>query len=247
MAVMAKDEIVPSPPATAHEIRPAPPAAPAVSIIVPVYNEQESIPGLYDGLAHLADSLGAEIIVVDDGSDDASPQLLQDCRDFIYLRIAHAGKSAALAAGLARARAHITVTIDADLQEDPAHIPAMVALVEQGYDCVHGVRVRRQDAFWGKRLPSWFYNLLIWLLFGYQFRDVNCGLRAAPTARLRPLEWSRGTHRLVPLLVHLQGGRIKGVPVRHRRRQWGRSKYATPRRYPVSLRHLLNLWLNGHV
>ena len=222
-------------------------AAPAVSIIVPVYNEQESIPGLYAGLAPLSDFLGAEVIVVDDGSDDDGPRLLQGCEGFTYLRIAHAGKSAALAAGLARARAPVSVTIDADLQEDPAHIPAMVALVEQGCDCVHGVRVRRRDAFWGKRLPSWIYNLLVWLLFGHHFRDVNCGLRAAPTARLRSLEWSRGTHRLVPLLIYLQGGRVRGLPVRHRRRRWGHSKFATSRRYPVSLRHLLNLRLNGHV
>ncbi|MCF8042489.1 MAG: glycosyltransferase family 2 protein [Desulfarculaceae bacterium] len=222
-------------------------AVPAVSIIVPVFNEQESIPSLYGGLANLADSLGAEVIVVDDGSDDASPQLLQGCRGFIYLRIPHAGKSAALAAGLAMAKAPITVTIDADLQEDPAQIPELVALVEQGYDCAYGIRVRRQDSFWGKRLPSWIYNRLIWLLFGHQFRDVNCGLRAAPTERLRCFEWTCGTHRLIPLLAHLQGGRVKGVPVRHRSRQWGRSKYATSRRYPVSLRHLLSLRLTGHV
>ncbi|MCB2190891.1 MAG: glycosyltransferase family 2 protein [Deltaproteobacteria bacterium] len=222
-------------------------ASPAVSIVVPVYNEQDCIADLYKGLAGLIDSLEAEVIVVDDGSDDRTESLLQECQGFTLLRIPHSGKSAALAAGLARARAPITVTIDADLQEDPGHIPEMVKLVRQGYECVHGIRVHRQDDFLGKRLPSWLYNQLIWLLFNRRFRDVNCGLRAVPTDRLRSLEWDRGAHRLVPLLIHMQGGRVKGVPVRHRRRQWGQSKYATSRRYPISLRHLLNLRLNGHV
>lgn len=225
----------------------APEPMPVISIIVPVYNEQENIPALFGGLVDLARSLGAEIIVVDDGSDDAGSQLLRNCEGFIYLRIPHSGKSAALATGLARARAPVAVTIDADLQEDPAHIPELLALVVQGYDCVYGVRVRRRDDFWGKRLPSLIYNLLVRLLFGHNFRDINCGLRAAPTHQLRSLEWGRGTHRLVPLLIYLQGGRVKGVPVRHRRRQAGRSKFISPRRYPVSLRHLLNLRFSGHV
>ncbi|BEQ16197.1 glycosyltransferase family 2 protein [Desulfoferula mesophila] len=220
---------------------------PAVSIIVPIFNEEESIPDLHAGLLHVANSLGAEVIVVDDGSDDDTSELLQHCRGFNLLRIPHGGKSAALAAGLARARAPIAVTIDADLQEDPAHIPHMVSLVKQGFDCVHGIRVCRQDDFWGKRLPSWFYNQLIWLLFSRRFRDINCGLRAALTDRLRSLEWKQGTHRLVPLLIHLQNGRVRGMPVRHRRRKWGQSKYATSRRYKVSLRNLLSLRLNGHV
>lgn len=220
---------------------------PAVSIVVPVFNEQENIRLLHDALSKLGDQLSTEVIVVDDGSDDASPALLQACQGFIYLRIPHAGKSAALAAGLNLARSPITVTIDADLQEDPTHIAEMVALVEKGYDCVHGVRVRRQDSFWGKRVPSRIYNLLIMLLFGHYFQDVNCGLRAAPTARLQALEWKQGTHRLVPLLIHREGGRVKGIPVRHRRRQADRSKYASSQRYPVSLRHLLSLRFAGHV
>lgn len=226
---------------------PPPGSSPAVTIIVPVYNEQESLPELINRLTSLADALGAEVIVVDDGSEDASPRLLQECESFIYLRIAHGGKSAALRAGLARARAPVTVTIDADLQEDPAQIPGLLALLAQGYDCVHGIRVNRQDDFWGKRLPSLVYNMLILLLFGRWFRDVNCGLRVTATERLRSLQWTQGTHRLVPLLIHMQGGRVKGVPVRHCRRRWGQSKYATSRRYPVSLRHLINLRLNNHV
>ncbi|MBU1276120.1 MAG: glycosyltransferase family 2 protein [Proteobacteria bacterium] len=221
--------------------------APAVSIIVPVYNEQEVIPSLFSGLAGLARELRAEIIVVDDGSEDASPQLLQSCEGFVYVRIAHSGKSAALAAGLDRARAPVSVTIDADLQEDPSHIPELLTLLEQGHDCAYGVRVLRQDSLWGKRLPSMVYNLLVFVLFGHNFRDVNCGLRAAPTQRLRSLEWNRGAHRLVPLLILRQGGRVKGMPVRHRRRPAGRSKYTSFRRYPLSLRHLLCLRFAGHV
>lgn len=235
----------PPAPAAAVDLSPGP--SPAVSIVVPVYNEQESIPALIKGLGALADALGAEVIVVDDGSDDTSPQLLQECAGFIYVRIAHAGKSAALQAGLARARAPVTVTIDADLQEDPAQIPGLLALLAQGYDCVHGIRMNRQDDFWGKRFPSLVYNMIILLLFGRMFRDVNCGLRVAATERLRSLPWGQGAHRLVPLLIHLQGGRVKGVRVRHCRRRWGQSKYATSRRYPVSLRHLINLRLTGHV
>lgn len=129
---------------------------PAVSIIVPIFNEEESIPDLHAGLLHVANSLGAEVIVVDDGSDDDTSELLQHCRGFNLLRIPHGGKSAALAAGLARARAPIAVTIDADLQEDPAHIPHMVSLVKQGFDCVHGIRVCRQDDFGANACPPGF-------------------------------------------------------------------------------------------
>ncbi len=222
-------------------------ARPAVSIIVPLYNEAESIPRLVACLAALAPGLGAEVIVVDDGSEDASPALLAHCEGITCLRIPHAGKSAALAAGLALARASQVATIDADLQEDPSQIARLLALAGQGYDCVHGVRVRRQDGLWAKRLPSRAYNLLIRLLFGYNFRDVNCGLRVASTRWLRSLEWRQGTHRLVPLLIALGGGRVAGVPVRHRRRQHGRSKFASPRRFHPSLGHLLRLRFTGHV
>lgn len=190
-----------------------------ITILVPTFNEVENLPLLVDELLPVAAALDAEVLLVDNASTDGLGALVGDSTQFRYAFIPEKGKSVAIRHGIGIARGSIIVTIDADLQEDPRQIPEMIAALNQGFDCVHGCRVSREDRLFHKVIPSTVFNAAVGLLFFRNFRDINCGLRVCRKAALETIPWFEGAHRLVPLLVARNGGRVLSVPVRHQRRR----------------------------
>jgi glycosyltransferase involved in cell wall biosynthesis len=211
-----------------------------VSIIVPAYNEAGNIPLLVQELVPAVAGLEVEIIIVDDGSTDGTSHRVPDGPPFRCVRQSHEGKTAALRRGFAEASGDVVVTIDADLQEDPQHIHAMLTLLEE-HDCVLGIRSSRTDSLIGKKLPSRLYNGLIRLWFGRNFRDINCGLRAFRRDALGNLVYFPGAHRLFPLMVHRAGGSVRLMPVRHQPRRFEEAKYSSPMRFFPAVADLIRL------
>jgi dolichol-phosphate mannosyltransferase len=157
------------------------------------------------------------------------------------VRIAHAGKSKALAAGIKAARGRTIVTIDADLQEDPGQIHELLRELDKGADLAVGYRCPRVDGLWKKRIPSFVYRQFLNILFGRDFRDINCGFRAARREFWKTIAWFDGAHRLVPAMAARQGSRIVEIPVRHRRRLYGEAKFDSPRRFLEGIRDACKL------
>ena len=205
-------------------------AAPELSLVVPVYNERDSLPLLLGEIAAALAGRRYEIVAVDDGSADGSLDVLKALkRDHPELHIvafaANAGQTAAFAAGFRAARGPVIVTLDADLQNDPADIPALVARLEAtGVTAVVGYRVGRRDSGW-KRLQSRIANAVRNGLNGETIRDTGCSLKAFRAEAVRSLLQYNGMHRFLPTLIKLQGGTVAEVPVRHRPRRFGRTKY----------------------
>lgn len=201
-----------------------------LSLVVPVYNERESLPILVDEISRALGGRRYEIVAVDDGSTDGSLDVLKALkRDHPELHIialaANAGQTAAFAAGFRAARGDVVVTLDADLQNDPADIPALVTtLVESGAAAVVGYRVERRDTPW-KRLQSRIANGVRNRLNRETIRDTGCSLKAFRAAALRELALFNGMHRFLPTLIRLSGGGVQEVPVRHRPRRYGKTKY----------------------
>lgn len=212
----------------------------AVSVIVPVYNEVESLPHLIEAIsASLADSgLSYEIICVDDGSKDGSAQLLkaealkrEDLRAVLLRR--NYGQTAAMAAGFNYARSHSIVTLDGDLQNDPADIPMLLAKLDEGYDLVSGWRKQRQDAALTRLLPSKLANLLIGRVTGVKLHDYGCSLKAYRAEVVADMNLYGELHRFLPALAYIEGAKITEVPVRHHARRFGQSKYGLGRTFRV--------------
>ena len=201
-----------------------------LSLVVPVYNERESLPILVDEIRGALGGRRYEIVAVDDGSTDGSLEVLKALkRDhpelYIVALAANAGQTAAFAAGFRVARGDVVVTLDADLQNDPADIPALVAeLVQSGAAAVVGYRVDRRDTGW-KRLQSRIANGVRNRLNRETIRDTGCSLKAFRAAPLRQLALFNGMHRFLPTLIRLSGGSVREVPVRHRPRRYGKTKY----------------------
>ncbi|MFL5806066.1 MAG: glycosyltransferase family 2 protein [Roseiflexaceae bacterium] len=223
--------------------RPAPPA-PYLSVVVPIYNEEESIPALYERLTGALSTLSYsyEIITVDDGSRDRSFAVLRELaledRRLCVVRFRrNFGQTAAFSAGFDRARGEVVVTIDADLQNDPADIGALLQKMQEGYDVVSGWRERRQDPFLNRRLPSILANGLISRVTGVKLHDYGCSLKAYRTEVLRGIHLYGELHRFIPAIASWQGVAVTELPVRHYSRQFGRSKYGISR----TLRVLLDL------
>jgi len=205
---------------------------PELSLVIPVYNERESLPRLLDEIAAaLRPARPAyEILAVDDGSTDGSREELRRLRaGHPELRLVgfadNAGQSAAFAAGFRAARGKVIVTLDADLQNDPADIPGLVAELERrGTAAVVGYRPARRDTAW-KRLQSRIANGVRNRLTAETIRDTGCSLKAFRADAVRDLPWFTGMHRFLPTLVRMRGGTVAEVPVRHRPRVFGASKY----------------------
>ncbi len=206
-----------------------------LSIVVPVLNEVDSLPELHRQIAAVADDqqLDLEIIFVDDGSRDGSWDAIerlaaQDQRvSGIRLR-RNFGKAAALTAGLRAARGDLMLMMDADLQDDPAEIPSLLAKLNEGYDVVNGWKQRRLDP-WHKVYPSKVFNWLVGRMTGLRLHDHNCGLKLFRADVAREIRLYGEMHRFIAVLAHARGFRVTELPVNHRPREHGHSKYGVRR------------------
>ncbi len=212
---------------------PRPPGIPLdLSVVLPMYNEEESLPVLWPELRNVLDSTGLryEAIFVDDGSRDRSAEIVRDLRArdprvrLVQLKV-NAGETAAMDAGLKVARGRFVVTMDADLQPDPRDIPRMLEHLQQ-WDAVSGWRVDRAagDSL-VRRISSRVANRVRNALSDESIEDSGCTFRAFRRECLRELTLYRGFHRFIPTLLHMQGYRVLEVPVNHRPRRFGESKY----------------------
>ena len=224
-------------------------ARPELTAVVPAYNEVESLPVLLGELRAALDATGRrwELVLVDDGSTDGSGELLQAeaARDprLVVLRFAkNAGQSAALAAGLARARGDVVVTLDADLQNDPADIPNLLAALA-GADVVSGVRAKLLDS-WIRLVSSRIANATRRAVLGDKVTDIGCSLKAYQREVLEGLPMFVGVHRFLPALCSFRGARVVEVPVHHRPRTRGVSKYGMGNRLWRGIHDLIGVsWL----
>ena len=211
-----------------------------VSVVVPVYNEVESLPHLIEAIANTlsANELNYEIVCVDDGSMDGSAELLKqqaqirtDLKAILLRR--NYGQTGAMAAGFNYARGKAIVTLDGDLQNDPADIPQLLAKLEEGYDLVSGWRQKRQDAALTRLLPSLIANWLIRRITGVKLHDYGCSLKAYRSELVADMHLYGELHRFLPALAFIEGARITELPVRHHARRYGRSKYGLWRTFRV--------------
>lgn len=213
-----------------------------LTVVVPVYNEAGNVRALYHEIKSVLEPLpeSAEIIIVDDGSTDSTFAVLRELHEkdsgVRVIRLArNTGQTAALAAGLSHARGAIIVTLDGDLQNDPADIPKLLATLEDGYDLVNGWRQERHEPFWMRRLPSRIANWLIARTTGVELHDYGCSLKAYRGSLAKSLHLHGEMHRFIPALAADLGARITEVPVRDRPRLHGRSKYGLSRTVRVIL------------
>jgi len=214
-----------------------------LSVVVPVRNEERSVALLYEELAAALDPLGEpwEAVFVDDGSTDGSfaalTRLHSAAPNVRVVRLRrNFGKAAALMAGFDQSQGDTIVTIDGDLQDDPSEIPRLLAKLEEGFDLVTGWKTRRRDPL-TRRILSRIFNAVTSRFSGVRLHDMNCGLKAYRAEVVRGLRIYGELHRFVPVLAHYRGYRIAELPVNHRPREHGRSRYG-PERY---LRGFLDL------
>ncbi len=213
---------------------------PAVSVVVPIYNELESLPHLLTALsAQLqAANLSYEILCVDDGSSDGSDRLLkQQAMERDDLRVVllrrNYGQTAAMAAGFSYASGRVIVTIDGDLQNDPSDIPMLMQILDEGYDLVSGWRKNRQDKSLTRVIPSKIANWLIGWVTGVKLHDYGCSLKAYRSELVADMNLYGELHRFLPALAFIEGAKITEVPVKHHARQFGQSKYGLDRTFRV--------------
>lgn len=210
--------------------------AATVSVVVPIYNERENIPLLYRSLNAVLPSLGREyeIVFVNDGSSDGSTCELEALAGVDHhVKVVefrnNFGQTAAMSAGIQHATGDVIVTMDGDLQNDPADIPSMLEKIDEGYDLVHGWRKRRQDAFLNRRLPSVCANWLISKVTRFPVRDLGCTLKAIRREIALELPLYGEMHRFIPILAGWRGARCVEVVTRHHPRRFGETKYGISR------------------
>ena len=199
--------------------------SPAVSVIVPVFNEEDNISILQSELGRALSGIEHEIVFVDDGSSDRTAERIQRSPEVRILSFENnTGQSAAIYAGLNAAGGATLVLIDGDLQNDPADIPRLLAEISRGADLVCGYREKRKDTM-VKRLTSWIANFVRSRFTKDGVRDTGCSLKAMRRECIRTLIPFKGMHRFIPALVKGAGYRLVEVPVNHRPRRFGKSKY----------------------
>ena len=224
-----------------------------ISVIVPVYNEEESIPDLYKELRAVVENepWDAEFIMVDDGSQDRSVQVIgeiaeQDPRVKLLCFARNFGQTAAILAGIDHAEGDVLVPMDADLQNDPADIPRLIAHIEEGYDVVSGWRKDRKDQLVSRKIPSMIANRLISRWTGVKLHDYGCTLKAYRATLLKNQQLYGEMHRFIPVYAAARGGKIRELVVNHRARQFGTSKYGIGRTFKVLLDLLTVKFLSGY-
>jgi len=206
-----------------------------LSVVVPLYNEEDSLRELHRELRQTLGGMGLryEMLFVDDGSTDRSFQVLRDIRGRDrHVRVIrfrrNYGKSAALSVGFEKAQGAIVITMDADLQDDPAEIPALRRRIQEGFDLVSGWKKVRRDPL-TKTLPSRFFNVVTRLMTGIPLHDFNCGLKAYRRDVVKTIRVYGELHRYIPVLAHWEGFRVGELVVRHRARRFGKSKFGVAR------------------
>jgi glycosyltransferase involved in cell wall biosynthesis len=202
-----------------------------LSVIIPLYNEEDSLKELHHQLRATLNrmNLRYELLFIDDGSTDRSFQVLRDLKRMDkHVKIVrfrrNYGKSAALAIGFEKAQGNVVITMDADLQDDPAEIPALRRKLDEGYDLVSGWKKVRHDPI-TKTWPSRFFNFVTRVLTGIKIHDFNCGLKAYRRDVVKAVKVYGELHRYIPVLAHWEGFRIGELPVQHRARRYGKTKF----------------------
>lgn len=219
-----------------------PPDLELLSLVVPLYDEEESVQLLYEKICEACDLLVSpfEIIFVDDGSQDRTFEILREIRRrdarvrLIRFRRNY-GQTAAMSAGFAHARGEIIVSMDGDLQNDPADIGKLLSKLEEGFDVVCGWRKNRQDKFWTRRVPSVVANWIIGRVTGVRIKDNGCSLKAYRAATIKNVVLYGELHRFIPAMSTLAGARITEIVVNHHPRRFGTSKYGLARVWKVFL------------
>jgi glycosyltransferase involved in cell wall biosynthesis len=211
-----------------------------LSLVVPIYNEYESIPKLVSTITQVMEgsNLSYEIVCVDDGSVDGSADLLRQLATendqlAVLLLRRNYGQTAAMAAGFDYSRGRIIITLDGDLQNDPADIPKLMSKLDEGYDLVSGWRKHRKDNQITRLLPSKIANWIIGRVTGVTLHDYGCSLKAYRAEVVRDMNLYGELHRFLPALAAIEGARITEIPVNHYARQFGQSKYGLGRTFRV--------------
>lgn len=217
-------------------------AKPYLSALIPVYNEEENLAKLGEEVSSALNGIGKpyEVILVDDGSKDRSfeeiQKLVKKYPGFKTVRFArNAGQTAAMLAGIQHASGELIVCLDADMQNDARDVPKLLAKLDEGYDVVSGWRKDRQDRFLDRKLPSMLANGMISKVTGVHLHDYGCTLKLYKAEFLKPLRLYGEMHRFVPALAGFLGARVAEVPVNHRARTAGVSKYGISRTFKVLL------------
>ncbi len=220
----------------------------SLSIVVPIYNEEESLPFLVNQLLDVLKPMEEtfELVLINDGSSDKSAEVMRSLSLEVpelvgVLLRKNYGQTAAMAAGFDISCGEIVVTLDGDLQNDPADIPLLVTKIREGFDLVSGWRYRRQDAAISRKLPSKIANRLIGKVTGVRLNDYGCSLKAYRKEVLKDMRLYGQLHRFLPVLANIEGARITELKVNHRARQFGSSKYGIDRTFRV-LMDLLTVW-----
>lgn len=214
-----------------------------LSLVVPVYNEEQNLPLLFDAIHKVMDALDHawELILVDDGSRDNSLVVLNELvvKDPQHVRVVvfrrNFGQTAAIAAGIDHAKGEIIILLDADMQNDPADIPLLLAKLDEGYDVVSGWRKERKDTYLTRTLPSNAANWLISTVTGVHLHDYGCTLKAYRRDSLTGFRLYGEMHRFIPVFAHAVGARITEIPVHHHERKYGKAKYGLERTIKVVL------------
>jgi glycosyltransferase involved in cell wall biosynthesis len=216
--------------------------SPEISIVVPLYNEEDSLRPLYAAITGAVEPLGVafEIVFVDDGSKDATVQIADeiarsDSRVCLVKFRRNYGQTPAMAAGIAQASGDVIITMDGDLQNDPADIGALLRKVDEGYDIVVGWRFDRQDKLVSRKIPSRIANALIAKVTGVPIKDNGCSLKAYRASLIKKIPLYSEMHRFIPAMASIAGPKIAEIKVQHHARQFGQSKYGLSRIYKVLL------------
>lgn len=215
---------------------------PAISVIVPLYNEEENVERLVEAIRGVLEDMSSsyELLLVDDGSSDSTLSKCMEAIDYCkFVRVVefrgNFGQTPAMAAGIDLSRGDVLVTMDGDLQNDPADIPVLVEKLDEGFDIVVGWRHKRQDKLITRKVPSMIANWIIGKVTGVPIKDNGCSLKAYRSKMIKEIPLYSEMHRFIPAMTSLSGAKVAEIKVRHHARQFGDSKYGLSRIYKVML------------